>query len=58
MPISIFDLQITDPHHHLWDLSAQYYPWLTDSFKPRVCGDYTAIRKDYLLEALSRHRGT
>lgn len=57
MPASIFDLQITDPHHHLWDLSAHYYPWLTDSFKPRVCGDYSAIRKNYLLEDLHRDIG-
>ena len=47
---SLDDLEITDPHHHLWDLENLYYPWLTDSFKPRVCGDYSAIRKNYLVQ--------
>ncbi|MDA0345797.1 MAG: amidohydrolase family protein [Verrucomicrobia bacterium] len=50
MANTIHDLEITDPHHHLWDLEAHYYPWLTDSFGERVCGDYAAIRKNYLLE--------
>ena len=49
---SVHDFEITDPHHHLWDLENLYYPWLTDSFKPRVCGDYSAIRKNYLVEDL------
>ena len=57
MPQTIFDLEITDPHHHLWDLEAHYYPWLTDSFGPRVCGDYAAIRKNYLLEDLHNDIG-
>lgn len=57
MTQSIFDLEITDPHHHLWDLEAHYYPWLTDSFGPRVCGDYAAIRKNYLLEDLQSDIG-
>jgi predicted TIM-barrel fold metal-dependent hydrolase len=42
-------MQIVDPHHHLWDLKANYYPWLTDRITPRVCGPYAAIRKDYLI---------
>lgn len=42
-------LAVTDPHHHLWDLQANYYPWLTDRVTVRVAGDYTAIRKSYLL---------
>jgi predicted TIM-barrel fold metal-dependent hydrolase len=43
-------LEITDPHHHLWDLKANYYPWLTDLISVRVCGEYSTIRKDYLIE--------
>jgi predicted TIM-barrel fold metal-dependent hydrolase len=43
------DLPIIDAHHHLWDLRANYYPWLTDQVATRVCGEYSAIRKDYLL---------
>ena len=42
-------LEITDPHHHLWDLRANYYPWLTDRITVRVAGDYAAIRKNYLV---------
>ena len=49
---SVYDLEITDAHHHLWDLEAHYYPWLTDSFGPRVCGEYSAIRKNYLIDDL------
>lgn len=43
-------LEITDPHHHIWDLEANYYPWLTDRITPRVCGDYAPIRKNYLID--------
>lgn len=42
-------MKIVDAHHHLWDLSANYYPWLTDQIGPRICGDYTEIRKNYLV---------
>jgi predicted TIM-barrel fold metal-dependent hydrolase len=42
-------MDIVDAHHHLWDLEANYYPWLTNHITPRICGDYAAIRKDYLL---------
>lgn len=38
-----------DTHFHIWDLKANYYPWLTDKVQPRVIGDYAAIRKDYLI---------
>jgi predicted TIM-barrel fold metal-dependent hydrolase len=42
--------QIVDAHHHLWDLHANYYPWLTDRIGPRMYGDYQAIRRDYQLQ--------
>lgn len=57
MPDSVFELEITDPHHHLWDLDAHHYPWLTDSYNARVCGEYSAIRKSYLLENLQADIG-
>lgn len=41
---------IIDPHHHLWDLKNNRYPWLQDGVKPIVFGDYAAICKDYLLD--------
>ncbi|WP_108660363.1 amidohydrolase family protein [Acuticoccus kandeliae] len=43
------DLPIVDPHHHLWDIGLNYYPWLTDQITKRVCGEYSAIRKNYLI---------
>jgi predicted TIM-barrel fold metal-dependent hydrolase len=42
--------RIVDAHHHLWDLRANYYPWLTDRIGPRMYGDYQAIRRDYQLQ--------
>lgn len=43
-------MQSVDTHFHLWDLKANYYPWLTDKVKPRVIGEYSAICKDYLID--------
>lgn len=48
--LTLEDLDIVDCHHHLWDLSANYYPWLTDQVTTRVCGEYSAIRRNYLIE--------
>jgi len=44
------ELPFIDPHHHLWDLEQNYYPWLSDGVKPSAFGDYTAIRKSYRIE--------
>ena len=42
--------KIIDAHHHLWDLSKNYHPWLCDAkLIPFRYGDYTTIRKNYLL---------
>ncbi len=42
------DFDIVDSHHHLFDLDAVYYPWLTgqpeDNF---LLGDYEALKRDY-----------
>lgn len=43
-------MRILDTHHHLWDLSENSYPWLTRGNEPKPYGDYTAIRKNYLIE--------
>jgi len=48
------DIPIIDAHHHLWDLNENYYPWLTDRITRRVCGEYSAITKNYLLEDFKR----
>ena len=45
-------MKIVDPHHHLWNLEENYYPWLTDEVGPTVFGDYAKIRKSYLMADL------
>jgi predicted TIM-barrel fold metal-dependent hydrolase len=49
--------RIVDAHHHLWDLAANYYPWLTDRVGPRMYGDYAAIRRNYLVDDFRRDIG-
>jgi len=44
------NLPIIDPHHHLYDLKTGNYPWLQGPMLKRVFGDYSAIRKDYLID--------
>ena len=41
---------IIDPHHHLFDLETGNYPWLQGPMLKRVFGDYSSIRKDYLID--------
>jgi predicted TIM-barrel fold metal-dependent hydrolase len=44
-----------DTHHHLWDLGRFRYDWLAPDGDPEVTawlGDYSAIRVDYLIDAL------
>ena len=48
------DFDIIDAHHHLWDLTANHHPWLSDTVKPRRFGDYAAIRTDYRLADYQR----
>lgn len=44
-------LPVVDAHHHLCDLQTHYYPWLMDEpMWKRVLGDYSAIRRSYLIE--------
>ena len=48
-------LKIVDAHHHLWDLDALDYPFLTDAISPDFfLGDYSAIRRNYLPENFHR----
>lgn len=40
---------LVDAHHHLWDLTRNYYPWLRDHpEKHFFLGDYGALRRNYL----------
>ena len=44
------DMPVIDAHHHFWDLSLGAQPWLCRA--PPIAfryGDYTAIRRDFLL---------
>lgn len=43
-------LKVVDCHHHLWDLSANRYPWLTDTLVKPIYGSYAGIRRDYTIE--------
>jgi predicted TIM-barrel fold metal-dependent hydrolase len=42
-------IRIIDAHHHLWDLEANHYPWLTDARRDMLIGDPAPIAKNYLL---------
>ena len=43
------DFPIIDAHHHFWDLSANYHPWLCDDpMIPFRYGSYAAIRKTFM----------
>lgn len=43
-------IPIIDAHHHFWKLGAGHHPWLEGEAIPFRYGDYTAIRKDYLVD--------
>jgi predicted TIM-barrel fold metal-dependent hydrolase len=42
-------MKIVDAHHHLWDLEANRYPWLSPATR-HPAGDLAPICKSYLLE--------
>lgn len=44
--------QITDAHHHLWDLSHCHYPWLMERGVKRFFGDPAPIQSNYLVKDL------
>jgi predicted TIM-barrel fold metal-dependent hydrolase len=40
---------LVDAHHHIWDLTRNYYPWLADRPEEHFfLGDYSALRRNYL----------
>jgi predicted TIM-barrel fold metal-dependent hydrolase len=43
------DIKIVDAHHHFWDPTINYYPWLCDEpMIPFRYGDYSKIRKPFM----------
>ncbi len=43
------NFDIIDSHHHLFDLDAVYYPWLTDDPESHfLLGNYDELKKNYL----------
>ncbi len=42
-------MKIVDAHIHLWNLDENYYPWLCDGDRPSVVGDYSSLRRNYLV---------
>jgi len=43
-------MDIVDAHHHLWDLKAGKYPWLQGPPIKMAVGEYSDLRRDYLIE--------
>ncbi len=39
-------MRIVDPHHHLWDLERNRYPWLGEEHD-RGWGDWSALKRSY-----------
>ena len=45
------NIKIVDAHHHFWDPTINYHPWLCDDpMIPFRYGDYSAIRKQFMPE--------
>ncbi len=45
------DIKIVDAHHHFWDPTINYHPWLCDEpMIPFRYGDYSKIRKPFMPE--------
>lgn len=40
-------MEIVDPHHHLWDLERNRYPWLSEDMSDRGWGDLGPLRQSY-----------
>ena len=46
-----------DAHHHLWDLEAVHYPWLSAQGEPRFFGDPSPIQRNYLIDEFREDAG-
>jgi len=55
LPAGNGPVTLVDAHHHLWDLDANYYPWLSD--RPEMgffLGGYEPLKRNYLAEDYRR----
>lgn len=43
-------MSIVDPHHHLWDLDRNTYPWLQEEMPDRGWGDTRQLQRNYLIK--------
>jgi predicted TIM-barrel fold metal-dependent hydrolase len=52
------DLPIIDAHHHFWDPTVNYHPWLNDELPiPFRYGDYSSLRQPYMPAQYLRDTG-
>lgn len=50
-------MKIIDAHHHFWDISKNYLPWLIDKPVPFRYGNYDAIKRNYLPDEFRKDAG-
>jgi predicted TIM-barrel fold metal-dependent hydrolase len=43
-------IPLIDPHHHLWNLDENYYPWLSDQVAPAAWGTYDELLTNYTID--------
>ena len=43
---------LIDAHHHIWELKR--IPWLQGPIQPRIFGEYSGLKRDYLAEEFKR----
>lgn len=50
MAEELYDGPVVDPHHHLWTLEGDHYPWLLPDGGFAVLDDMTLLQRDWLVE--------
>jgi predicted TIM-barrel fold metal-dependent hydrolase len=43
---------LIDAHHHIWELKR--IPWLAGPIQPRIFGEYSALKRDYMADEFRR----
>lgn len=44
------ELPLIDPHHHLWNIEENYYPWLSDQVEEAAWGTYEELLTNYTID--------